>query len=187
MLAQVRADSPDGEPASPREVLASLVGEERAAELIGEDVIVVDSTGAAVAPLPSYASAAGPSSAAPLASPAEPAAPTPVEPVVAAKPIPVAAAVDPAPEKPQEPTAAPKTKPPFSGIPADGAEYMMHRDRQRSEEARIAELRKTTYPNGQVPREVAFPPDPVATSVQGPLEVVNFTLAGRGASNAVKG
>ena len=31
MLAQVRAESPDGEPASPREVLASLVGEERAA------------------------------------------------------------------------------------------------------------------------------------------------------------
>ena len=46
LLAQVRADSPDGKPASPREVLASLVGEERAAELIGESVIVVDSTGA---------------------------------------------------------------------------------------------------------------------------------------------
>jgi hypothetical protein len=50
MLAQVRADTGDGS-VSDREVLASLVGEERAAELIGEAVIVVDASGAAVAPL----------------------------------------------------------------------------------------------------------------------------------------
>ena len=42
--------SPDGRSATEREVLAHLLGEERAAELIGEDVIVVDASGAAIAP-----------------------------------------------------------------------------------------------------------------------------------------
>jgi hypothetical protein len=60
MLAQVRADSPDGEPASPREVLASPVGEQRAAELISEAAIVVDSAGTARAPPPAAKPATAP-------------------------------------------------------------------------------------------------------------------------------
>ena len=61
MLAQVRADLPDGEPASPREVLASPVGEQRAAELISEAAIVVDSAGTALAPPPAAKPATAPS------------------------------------------------------------------------------------------------------------------------------
>ena len=73
MLAQVRADSPDREPASPREVLASPVGEQRAAELISESAIVVDSAGTALAPPPAAKPATAPWQAASVAD--EPARP----------------------------------------------------------------------------------------------------------------
>ena len=49
---------------------------------------------------------------------------------------PPAPAVEPAPEKPPEPAQeAPKAKPPFSGVPADGAGYMACKQHERDQEA----------------------------------------------------
>jgi len=90
-----------------------------------------------------------------------------------------AAAVEPAPEKPPEPAQeAPKAKPPFSGVPADAADYMAfkqrERDRDEAERARkVEEARAQGRP--QISREEAFPPDP-----RDAPEVVRFTLAGGG-------
>jgi hypothetical protein len=167
MLAQVRADSPDGEPASPREVLASLVGEERAAELIGEAVIVVDSAGTAVEPPPSPASAAD----------------RPIRPLPAAPAS--SAAEDPAPAPEEEPPASPPPPPRSerqprrpSGFP-DFDRFSAERARTRAadeERARkVEEARAQGRP--QISREEAFPPDPC----EGP-EIVNFTRVpgGRG-------
>ena len=89
-----------------------------------------------------------------------------------------AAAVKPAPEKPPEPAQeAPKAKPPFSGVPADGADYMACKQRERDQEAervrKVDEARAQGRP--QISREEAFPPDP-----RDAPEVVRFTLAGGG-------
>ena len=74
LLAQVRADSPDGRSATEHEVLTHLLGERRANELIGEDVIVVDASGAAIAPPPAKPAA---SQDKPLAETPASAAPSP--------------------------------------------------------------------------------------------------------------
>jgi hypothetical protein len=164
MLAQVRAESPDGEPASPREVLASLVGEERAAELIGEAVIVVDSAGAAVAPPPAAKPATAPRQANSVAD--KPAAPAPVS-----------AAEDELPKAEPPPKPAREFRRP-SGFP-DFDRFSAERARTRAadeERARkVEEARAQGRP--QISREEAFPPDPR----EGP-EIVNFTRipGGRG-------
>jgi hypothetical protein len=85
---------------------------------------------------------------------------------------------EPAPEKPTEPAQeAPKTAPPFSGVPADAADYMAFRQRERDQEAerarKVEEARAQGRP--QISREEAFPPDP-----RDAPEVVRFTLAGGG-------
>jgi pimeloyl-ACP methyl ester carboxylesterase len=168
MLAQVRAESPDGEPASHREVLASLVGEERAAELIGEAVIVVDSAGTAVAAKPATA----PRQAASVAD--EPAGPEP--------------AAEGEPPKAEPPPAAPPPKPAReprrpSGFP-DFDRFSAERARTRAadeERARkVEEARAQGRP--QISREESFPPDPR----EGP-EVVRFTLAPGGRIRRVAG
>jgi hypothetical protein len=166
LLAQVRAESPDGEPASHREVLASLVGEDRAAELIGEAVIVVDSTGAAVAPPPSPASAADrqirPSSAAPASSTAEDPAPAPEEEAPASSPPPPARSG----RQPRRP----------SGFP-DFDRFSAERARARAADEELARKVEEARARGrpQISREEAFPPDPREAP-----EVVRFTLAGGG-------
>ena len=89
-----------------------------------------------------------------------------------------AAAVEPAPEKPPEPAQeAPKAKPPFSGVPADGADYMAFKQRERDQEAERARKVEEARAQGriQISREEAFPPDPREAP-----EVVRFTLAGEG-------
>ena len=89
-----------------------------------------------------------------------------------------AAAVEPAPEKPPEPAQeAPKAKPPFSGVPADGADYMAFKQRERDQEAERARKVEEARAQGriQISREEAFPPDPREAP-----EVVRFTLAGGG-------
>ena len=81
-----------------------------------------------------------------------------------------AAAVEPAPEKPPEPAQeAPKAKPPFSGVPADGADYMAFKQRERDQEAerarKVEEARAQGRP--QISCEEAFPPDPVLPRLSG--------------------
>ena len=74
--------------------------------------------------------------------------------------------------------APPPPKPPYSGIPFEGAGYMALRDRERREQAERdqerarlrEEARKQGRPGGQLTREEAFPADPR----EGP-EVVRFT------------
>jgi hypothetical protein len=77
-----------------------------------------------------------------------------------------------APEKPSEPQEAPKR--PFSGVPADAADYMAFKQRERDQEAERARKVEEARAQGriQISREEAFPPDPR----EGP-EVVRFTLA----------
>jgi hypothetical protein len=175
MLAQVRADSPDGEPASPREVIASLVGERRAAELIGDDVIVVDSAGAAIAPPP--ASAADrpirPSRAAPASSAAEDPAPAPdpahatEEEAAEAEEAPASASPPPRSErKPRRP----------SGFP-DFDRFTVERPRTRAADEERARAVEKARAEGrpQISAAEAFPPDP-----RDAPEVVRFTLAGGG-------
>jgi hypothetical protein len=89
-----------------------------------------------------------------------------------------AAAVEPAPEKPPEAAQqAPEAKPPFSGVPADSADYMAFKQRERDQEAERARKVEEARAQGriQISREEAFPPDP-----RDAPEVVRFTLAGRG-------
>ena len=90
-----------------------------------------------------------------------------------------AAAVEPAPapEKPPEPQEAPKR--PFSGVPADGADYMAFKQRERDQEAERARKVEEARAQGriQISREEAFPPDP-----REPPEVVTLgrVAGGRG-------
>ena len=163
MLAQVRADSPDGEPASPREVLASLVGEERAAELIGEDVIVVNSTGAAIAPQPASA-ADRPIRPSPSAA-EDPAPPPPEEEAPASSPPP-----PPPPPRSERQSRRPSGFPDFDRFSAERA-----RTRAADEERARAVEKARAEGRPQISAAEAFPPDP-----REPPEVVRFTLAGGG-------
>ena len=72
---------------------------------------------------------------------------------------------EPAPEAPKAP----------AGIPAESADFMNRLAKEREE-------RRKRLPGGQLSAQEHFPADPVETSVQGPLEVVNFTRipGGRG-------
>jgi hypothetical protein len=82
---------------------------------------------------------------------------------------------DPASEEPPEPQEA--SKRPFSGVPADAADCMAFKQRERDQEAerarKVEEARAQGRP--QISREEAFPLDPRAAP-----EVVRFTLAGEG-------
>jgi len=163
LLATVRAESPDGKPASPREVLASLVGEERAAELIGEDVIVVDSTGAAIAPQP--ASAAD-----------RPIRPSPSAAEVPAPPPPEEEAPASSPPPPPPPPRSERQSRRPSGFP-DFDRFTAERARTRAADEERARKVEEARAQGrcQISAAEAFLADPQP----GP-EIVRFTLAGGG-------
>ncbi len=167
MLAHVRAESPDGKPASPREVLASLVGERRADELIGESVIVVDSTGTAVAPPPTSSASAPdqpirPSAAAPASSAAEDATPAPEEEAPAS--------ASPPPPRSERQPRRPSGFPDFDRFTAERA-----RTRAADEERARAVEKARAEGRPQISAAEAFPPGP-----RDAPEVVRFTLAGGG-------
>jgi hypothetical protein len=166
MLAQVRADSPDGTPASPREVLEHLVGKRRADELIGEDVVVVDSTGTAIAPTPGSVAdrPIRPSPAAPASSAAEEATTAPNE-----EEAPASSPPPPRPERqPRRPSG-------FTDFDRFSAEQARTRAADEERARKVEEARAQGRP--QISREEAFPPDPR----EGP-EIVNLTRmpGGRG-------
>ena len=99
---------------------------------------------------------------------------------------PPAPAVEPAPRRgrgrpgPGEAVRAgsggPKTKPPFSGIPADGAHYIVFKERARQEDEErrkqqeAARADPARYPGGQIPMN-ELQPDKVNID-QGPMEVL---------------
>jgi hypothetical protein len=180
MLAQVRADTGDGN-VSDREVLASLVGEERAAELIGEAVIVVDASGAAVAPPPASAKPAAAWQDKPRAEPPEGApASAAVHP---AAPAPVSAAEDQAPEEAPAPSPPPprqSAREPRrpSGFPEFDRFSAEKADQERAKKVEAARAQGRC----QIGPEEAFPPDP-----REPPEVVRFTLAPGGRIRRVAG
>ena len=166
MLAKVRAESPDGRSATEREILAELLGEERAAELIGEAVIVVDSAGSAVAPPAAKPAAAWqdtPASAADqTAAPAQPSAAEapPEEPPPPPK-------QPPPPEQPRRETSAREPRRP-TGFPEFDRFSAEKADQERAKKVEAARAQGRC----QIGPEEAFPPDP-----REPPEVVRFTLA----------
>lgn len=166
MSTQVRMDTPDGKLATEREVLGSIVGKERAAELIGapaparvDFVAPAPASGLAPVAIPAPASARE----APVVKD-EPAAPATASAAGASR------AEGPAPEsKPESPPPAGRKPTGFPGFD----NFSAIKTKERAEAARIEELRKM-YP-GQVPASVAFPPDAPGTGPQGTMEIVNFT------------
>jgi hypothetical protein len=155
MLAQVRADSPDGEPASPREVLASPVGEQRAAELISEAAIVVDSAGTALAPPPAAKPATAPWQAASVAD--EPAAPAPAS--AAEDPAPAASPPEPEKQKAPPPQGKPARRP--SGFPGFDAYSDLRAKECRDEEVRAKKVEAARAQGRcQISATESFPPDP---------------------------
>jgi hypothetical protein len=186
MLAQVRADTGDGN-VSDREVLASLVGEERAAELIGEAVIVVDASGAAVAPPPAAAKPAAAWQDKPLAeAPASAAsAEGPVQEEAPASSGLDEASPSPPPFTPPPPPPRQSTREPRrpSGFPEfDRFSAELARTKQADEERarKVEQARAEGRP--QISAAEAFPPDP-----REPPEVVRFTLAPGGRIRRVAG
>ena len=176
MLAQVRNTTPDGRLPSDAQVLENVVGKDRAKELIGEKVIVVDSTGAAIAPPPAAEPAApeGSTSAEDFSSLAAAAPPTPKAHVFLdadlTKPK---AAPPPPPQTKQHPAAH---MPGFGEFLSSKATADADAERAKKVEAARAQGRP------QISREEAFPPDPR----EGP-EVVRFTLAPGGRIRRVAG
>jgi len=71
-----------------------------------------------------------------------------------------------------------RTKPPFSGVPADGAHYMAFKERARQEDEErrkqqeAARADPARYPGGQIPMN-ELQPDKVNID-QGPMEVLRF-------------
>ena len=108
---------------------------------------------------------------------------TPPAPAVK-EPGPSVVVVDPVPENPKKPEPAPpapeapKAKPPFSGIPADGAAYMAFRERacqeevERKRQHEAARADPSRYPGGQIPMS-ELQPDKVNID-QGPMEILRF-------------
>ena len=153
MLAQVRANSPDGEPASPREVLASPVGEQRAAELISEAAIVVDSAGTALAPPPAAKPATAPWQAASVAD--EPAAPRLLPP----RKTPAASPPEPEKQKAPPPQGKPARRP--SGFPGFDAYSDLRAKECRDEEVRAKKVEAARAQGRcQISATESFPPDP---------------------------
>ena len=172
LLARTRLDSPDGESASEREVLESIVGKDRAAELIGTpapDVIVVNSAGRAAAP-PAKSWRDKPLVDDPPASAAdEPAAPaqsSAAEAPPEAKPPPFTPPPQPPPREPRRPSGFPE----FDRFSAEKARTLQA-DQERAK--KVEQARAEGRP--QISAAEAFPPDP-----REPPEIVNFTLAGGG-------
>ena len=161
-----------GESASEREVLAAIVGEDRAAELLGTpapDVIVVDSAGRAAAP-PAKSWRDKPLVDDPPASAAdEPAAPaqsSAAEAPPEAKPPPFTPPPQPPPREPRRPSGFPE----FDRFSAEKARTLQA-DQERAK--KVEQARAEGRP--QISAAEAFPPDP-----REPPEIVNFTLAGGG-------
>ena len=179
MLAQVRADTGDGD-VSAREVLASLVGEERAAELIGEAVIVVDASGAAVAPPPASAKPPPPGRTSrwpPAEAPASAADFTrrPRASLRRGRPGPEEA---PAPKPPPPPRQSAREPRRPSGFPEFDRFSAEKADQERAKKVEAARAQGRC----QIGPEEAFPPDP-----REPPEVVRFTLAPGGRIRRVAG
>jgi len=161
MLAQVRNTTPDGRLPPEREVLENLLGKDRAADLIGQAAIVVDSTGTAVAAPPPEGAAAAPSSAAEGAPRPEPPpkAPPTARPL---KPEPPYQGRDVTPPHLRHPAAA--SFPAFGEFISGKATADADAARAKKVEAARAQGRP------QISAAEAFPPD-----AREPPEVVRFT------------